>query len=165
MLIYKAELLSILVKYFLKRRARDRAGTGVSQVFDFYVQEQVSPFFCYLSLHKAVFKMANVYEWMDEVPQDPFQLWTPLTCNHFWPDLSYTLSYLLSLCQLQMSVLSSSSHIARSAMLLSPKTACFSWCWLVKIGQDSMGENIVTKASLLLFLMHLLISCINDTAC
>ena len=33
------------------------------------------------------------------------------------------------------------------------------------VGQDSMGKNIVTRDSLFLLLMHLLISCINDTAC
>ena len=69
-----------------------------------------------------------------------------------------------------MSVVGECSKLCISHSKISdvaePQDSMFLLVLLSKnIGQDAMGKNIVTKGSLLLLLMHLLISCINDTAC
>ena len=69
-----------------------------------------------------------------------------------------------------MSVVGECSKLCISHSKISdvaePQDSMFLLVLLSKnVGQDAMGKNIVTKCSLLLLLMHLLISCINDTAC
>ena len=69
-----------------------------------------------------------------------------------------------------MSVVGECSKLCISHSKISdvaePQDSMFLLVLLSKnVGQDAMGKNIVTTGSLLLLLMHLLISCINDTAC
>ena len=167
MSIYKAELLSILVKYFLNRRVyskRQIAGEGVGQVFDFYVQEQVSPFFSVTSpCTKQYSKCLRMNGWSSArlIPTlDLFSLQPLLTGSFIHPlPASFTMSVAGECSKLCISY-SKISDIAE------PQDSMFLLVLVSKnVGQDSMGKNIVTKGSLLLLLMHLLISCINDIAC